>query len=115
LKRHHSVHDGARDVHCALSKVDVSPLQSEQLALSQPGGGRKEHERSLTLTQARYERLYFSGCQHTWRSAPLRTLSNYADRVAVKEFMTASMIEKNRENTSDFRTTVLPQGQTAKP
>src|SRR5260370_40905651 len=40
---HHSVHDGACDVHCPLSKVDVSPLQSEQLALSQPGGGRKEH------------------------------------------------------------------------
>jgi len=35
-RTHHSVHDGARDVHCALSKVDVSPLQSEQLALSQP-------------------------------------------------------------------------------
>src|SRR6266404_6130276 len=39
-RTHHSVHDGARDVHYALSKVDVSPLQSEKLALSQPGGGR---------------------------------------------------------------------------
>jgi len=62
-----------------------------------------------------YERLYFSGCQHTWRSAPLRTLSNQKDRVTVKEFMTTNMIEKNRENTSDFRTTALRQGQTAKP
>src|SRR5882724_5845283 len=26
-RTHHSVHDGARDVHCALSKIDVSPLQ----------------------------------------------------------------------------------------
>src|SRR5258707_13812466 len=29
--------------------------------------------------------------------------------------MTASMIEKNRENSSDFRTTALRQGQTTKP
>jgi hypothetical protein len=46
------------------------------------------------------------------RFAPRRTKR---DRVAVKQFMTASMIEKNREYTSDFRTTALRQWQTAKP
>jgi hypothetical protein len=42
-RTYHSAHDGARYVNRALSKVDVSPLQSEQLALSESGRGCKQH------------------------------------------------------------------------
>jgi hypothetical protein len=37
------------------------------------------------------------------------------DRVAVEKFMSASMIEKDRENASDFRTAALRHWQTAQP
>src|SRR5229473_7931999 len=75
-RTHHSVHAGARDVHCALSKVDVSPLQSEQLALSQSRGGGDEYECPLTQAQTSYQRLSFGGCQHAWRCPPLCTPTN---------------------------------------
>jgi hypothetical protein len=37
------------------------------------------------------------------------------DRVAVEEFVAASMIEKNREQASDFCTTALGKRQPPKP
>jgi len=46
-----SAHDRPRDAHCPLSKIDVSPLQSEQLALPQARGGCDEHQRPLSQSQ----------------------------------------------------------------
>src|ERR1700721_1350402 len=36
-RAYYSVHDGARDAHRALAKINVSPFQAEYLALPQPG------------------------------------------------------------------------------
>src|SRR5262249_45553213 len=44
----YSIHDGARDVHVSLRKIDVTPLQAEHLALSQAGRGRKQNQRPFS-------------------------------------------------------------------
>jgi hypothetical protein len=36
-RAYYSVHDGARDAHRALAKINATPFQAEYLALPQPG------------------------------------------------------------------------------
>src|SRR5579864_396685 len=75
----------------------------------------EEYQRSLTQSETSEQRLDFSGRQHAWCGSPLCTLADQTDRLAIEQFVTASMIEKDREEISDFRTTALREWQTAQP
>jgi len=86
---------------------DVSPFQSEQLALPQAGGHCKESPRSLSNAQFVYQCLDFTGRQDDWYSPPLCTLTNEIDQIAVEELISVGVIEENGHHISDFGTTAL--------
>ena len=113
-RTYYPVHDGAGDVHVSFRKVDVTPFQSEQLALPQARGHWKENQRSFSNAQFVYQCLDFTGHQDDWHSPPLCTLTNEVDRIAVEQLVSAGVIEKNRHQISDFGTTALRKRQASK-
>jgi hypothetical protein len=64
-------------------------------------------QRPFSNPQLVHQRLDFSGHQDDWRSAALCTLTNEVDRIAVEQFISAGMIEKNGHQISDFGTTTF--------
>jgi len=51
-RSHKTVNDGTGYVHRSCGKIDITPLQSEQLALSNTGRRRHEDQHPFTNLQA---------------------------------------------------------------
>jgi hypothetical protein len=65
----YSIHDGARDVHVSLRKVDVTAFQGEHLVLSQPVEAASRTNDRSRMSRWSYQRLDFSGNEDGWRYA----------------------------------------------
>jgi hypothetical protein len=98
-----------------LAEVDVTPLQAEQLALSQAPGYCQENQRSFSDAEVVDQSLDFSGRQDSWCSASLCTLTDEVDWIAVKQLVSAGMIEKHGHQISNLGATALRQRQASKP
>src|SRR6516165_1687278 len=114
-RSNHPAHDRSRHIHRVLGKVYIAPLQTKQLALTQTGRSRKKQQHTLTQAQTTEQQLDFNGRQHAWCATSFCTLANKTDRVTVEEFVTASMVEKHRQEPSDFGTTALRKWKTPQP
>jgi hypothetical protein len=98
-----------------LAEVDVTPLQAEQLALSQAGGYCQENQRSFSDAEVVDQSLDFSGRQDSWCSASLCTLTDEVDWIAVKQLVPAGVIKQDGHQIPNLGATTLCQRQTSKP
>ena len=104
-----TVNDGSRYIHRSLGKVDVAPFRAEQLALPQAGGYCQENQRSFSDGEIVNQSLDFGGHQDSWCSASLCTLTDEVDWIAVKQFVSAGMVEEDGHQISNLGTTALRQ------
>jgi hypothetical protein len=106
-----TVNDRSSYAHRSLAEVDVAPLQAEQLALSQAGGYCQENQRSFSDAEVVDQSLDFSGRQDSWCSASLCTLTDELNWIAVKQLVSAGMIEKHGHQISSLAQLLFAKGK----
>jgi hypothetical protein len=83
----HAISDRTCHVHRPDSKIDVIPLQSEQLSLSQASRRCEENQRSLSNIQTVGQCPDFGGQKHIRGCQSFRTLTNEAYGIAIKQLV----------------------------
>jgi len=104
---HYAIDDRAYHAHGPAREIEITPLQRKQFTLSQAGRSRQQYKRPLAKTKGAYQSLDFSGGEQARRLLPFGALPNKMNWVVIIEFVSASMVEQNRHQVSDFGTGAL--------
>jgi len=110
---HNSAHNRARYVHCCFREIDVRPLQSKQFTLTQAGGGGEQHQGAFSNSETIRQHPDLCRSEDAGRLPAFRPLPNQLNRIAVKEFVPAGVIEQYGHHAANLRTAALCKWQTS--
>jgi hypothetical protein len=97
-----AINDRACHVQSSSAKIDVTPLESKQLALSQPSRNGQKDQRSLSKREMSQENLDFCGCEYVRGGPPLGTLANEFNGISIEQLIPQRVVKQYRHQVSDF-------------
>src|SRR5262249_27549971 len=85
-------------------KINVTPLEANQLAATQPGNPIKRDQRSLAKRKLLEQSLEFRDLKHIRDALPFCTLPDFADwiRILRKPFIPDCVIEQSVHDVPDL-------------
>lgn len=77
------MHHRAGDIDLQFFKINITPLETDQLTAPQPGNSVKRDQRSLTKGKFLKQGLKFGNLKHVRDMLSLRALPDFADWIRV--------------------------------
>src|SRR5437588_10294359 len=98
------MHHRPRDIDLQLFKINVHPLETDQLAATQPGNPIEGHQRLLAKRKLLQQGLEFRNLKHIGNALPLGALPDLADGVRIlrKPFIPDGVIEQSVHDVPDL-------------